>query len=155
MVYNLLFWLNSILKMIYKGKVLWGEKTNNGMTLLHSSSVRRSVLSQPSNVQDALRQRDGIGKLPSSDIMMAREGEENEYLEQRSCLGFESCFCHFLVLWHCWSSLAFLSFNLLTSKWGNNGIHTMRILQTNLTNLLQMRGCLGFKIMNLNQERHD
>ena len=78
MVYNLLFWLNSILKMIYKGKVLWGEKTNNGMTLLHSSSVRRSVLSQPSNVQDALRQRDGIGKLPSSDIMMAREGEENE-----------------------------------------------------------------------------
>lgn len=98
MVYNLLFWLNSILKMIYKGKVLWGEKTNNGMTLLHSSSVRRSVLSQPSNVQDALRQRDGIGKLPSSDIMMAREGEENEYLEQRSCLGFESCFCHFLVL---------------------------------------------------------
>lgn len=85
--------------MIYKGKVLWGEKTNSGMT---SSSIALLWVAQSSLalqcVQDALRQRDGIGKLPSSDIMMAREGEENEYLEQRSCLGFESCFCHFLVL---------------------------------------------------------
>lgn len=75
-----------------------GGKTTSGMILLHSSPVGRLVLSQPSNVQDSLRQRDGIRKLPSSDLMMAREGEENECLEQRSCLGFESCFCHFLVL---------------------------------------------------------
>lgn len=52
MVYNLLFWLNSILKMFYNGKVLLIQqgqrKPDSGVNLLSGSHVDGPVCYQPS-----------------------------------------------------------------------------------------------------------
>lgn len=65
MVYNLLFWLNSILKVFYTGKrCLYngggGELAVNGVTLLFGSHGGRLVFSRTSYLEDSQRQRGDV-----------------------------------------------------------------------------------------------